>query len=264
MLAAHIEGVPLREQVEQDAGPDDEHPGVPPELPRREVARRSVGVGLLDELAHLPGHPGDADGGAHLDVPEAGRGEGRLDADRHQASGARHVDRLAHRVVEDRQVADDVVGGEGSDDRVRVPTLEHGGRPADRGHRVPRGRLAQQLSIAQPRELLADRRLVDRPRDDDDPVADDGLARDLEAVVTESVSNAVRHAGGTRVTVTVIASGEAVTVEVKTADYPKCARSWRRVPDVGSDADYPDLSARDADAVRCAHAAASRPEKSRT
>ncbi|MCA3699054.1 MAG: isoleucine--tRNA ligase [Brevundimonas sp.] len=31
---------------------------------------------------------------------------------------------------------------------------------------------------------------------------------------------------------------------------PKCARSWRRVPDVGSDADYPDLSARDADAVR--------------
>ncbi len=44
--------------------------------------------------------------------------------------------------------------------------------------------------------------------------------------------------------------GEAVTVEVKTADYPKCARSWRRVPDVGSDADYPDLSARDADAVR--------------
>ncbi len=31
---------------------------------------------------------------------------------------------------------------------------------------------------------------------------------------------------------------------------PKCARSWRRVPDVGLDADYPDLSARDADAVR--------------
>ena len=33
-------------------------------------------------------------------------------------------------------------------------------------------------------------------------------------------------------------------------DRPKCARSWRRVPDVGSDPDYPDLSARDADAVR--------------
>ncbi len=34
------------------------------------------------------------------------------------------------------------------------------------------------------------------------------------------------------------------------ADHPKCARSWRRVPDVGSDPAYPDLSARDADAVR--------------
>ncbi|PZO01362.1 MAG: isoleucine--tRNA ligase [Alphaproteobacteria bacterium] len=33
-------------------------------------------------------------------------------------------------------------------------------------------------------------------------------------------------------------------------DQPKCARSWRRVPDVGSDSAYPDLSARDADAVR--------------
>ncbi len=44
--------------------------------------------------------------------------------------------------------------------------------------------------------------------------------------------------------------GEAVTVEVRLADHPKCARSWRRVPDVGSDPDYPELSARDADAVR--------------
>ncbi|TPW01106.1 MAG: isoleucyl-tRNA synthetase [bacterium] len=33
-------------------------------------------------------------------------------------------------------------------------------------------------------------------------------------------------------------------------DHPKCARSWRRVPDVGSDPAYPELSARDADAVR--------------
>ena len=44
--------------------------------------------------------------------------------------------------------------------------------------------------------------------------------------------------------------GDAVAVEVTTADHPKCARSWRRVPDVGADPDYPDLSARDADAVR--------------
>jgi isoleucyl-tRNA synthetase len=32
--------------------------------------------------------------------------------------------------------------------------------------------------------------------------------------------------------------------------YPSCARSWKRRPDVGSDKDYPDLSARDARVVR--------------
>ena len=47
-----------------------------------------------------------------------------------------------------------------------------------------------------------------------------------------------------------VPGGKAVTVDVRLADHPKCARSWRRVPDVGSDPDYPDLSARDADAVR--------------
>ena len=47
-----------------------------------------------------------------------------------------------------------------------------------------------------------------------------------------------------------VAGGEAVTVVVNTADHPKCARSWRRVPDVGSDPDYPDLSLRDAQAMR--------------
>ncbi|MFN3353174.1 MAG: class I tRNA ligase family protein, partial [Brevundimonas sp.] len=47
-----------------------------------------------------------------------------------------------------------------------------------------------------------------------------------------------------------LSAGEAISVDVRTADHPKCARSWRRVPDVGSDPDYPDLSARDADAVR--------------
>lgn len=42
-----------------------------------------------------------------------------------------------------------------------------------------------------------------------------------------------------------------VRVEVlSVTNHPKCARSWRRVPDVGSDPAYPDLSARDADAVR--------------
>ncbi|MBJ7447659.1 MAG: isoleucine--tRNA ligase [Brevundimonas sp.] len=49
--------------------------------------------------------------------------------------------------------------------------------------------------------------------------------------------------------------GDAIEVTVALAEYPKCARSWRRVPDVGSDPGYPDLSARDADAVRAWNAA---------
>ena len=47
-----------------------------------------------------------------------------------------------------------------------------------------------------------------------------------------------------------VTGGDTVSVQVKLADHPKCARSWRRVPDVGSDPVYPELSARDADAVR--------------
>lgn len=47
-----------------------------------------------------------------------------------------------------------------------------------------------------------------------------------------------------------LVAGDAISAVIKTADYPKCARSWRKVPDVGSDAEYPDLSARDADTVR--------------
>jgi isoleucyl-tRNA synthetase len=47
-----------------------------------------------------------------------------------------------------------------------------------------------------------------------------------------------------------VVGGDAVTAEVRLADHSKCARSWRRVPDVGSDPAYPELSARDADAVR--------------
>jgi len=43
---------------------------------------------------------------------------------------------------------------------------------------------------------------------------------------------------------------EGVVVDVKVCDarqkYPRCARSWKRRPDVGADPDYPDLSARDA------------------
>jgi len=46
--------------------------------------------------------------------------------------------------------------------------------------------------------------------------------------------------------------GQTVAVEVfdTREKYGKCARSWKRRPDVGADADYPDLSARDAAVMR--------------
>ena len=46
--------------------------------------------------------------------------------------------------------------------------------------------------------------------------------------------------------------GEAVAVEVLDARdrYSRCARSWKRRPDVGSDPEHPDLSARDAAVMR--------------
>jgi isoleucyl-tRNA synthetase len=42
----------------------------------------------------------------------------------------------------------------------------------------------------------------------------------------------------------------AVRVEDSRGKYKRCARCWKRRPDVGSDPEYPDLSARDAAALR--------------
>jgi isoleucyl-tRNA synthetase len=42
----------------------------------------------------------------------------------------------------------------------------------------------------------------------------------------------------------------AVAVEFRPANGTKCARSWKIRPDVGTDADYPDVTARDAAALR--------------
>jgi len=44
--------------------------------------------------------------------------------------------------------------------------------------------------------------------------------------------------------------GTKVAVEPKLAEGRKCARSWKITTDVGSDPDYPDVSARDAQALR--------------
>ena len=41
-----------------------------------------------------------------------------------------------------------------------------------------------------------------------------------------------------------------VAVVFRPADGKRCARSWKITPEVGSDAEFPDITPRDADAVR--------------
>ncbi|WP_159946770.1 isoleucine--tRNA ligase [Rhizobium sp. 18065] len=65
------------------------------------------------------------------------------------------------------------------------------------------------------------------------------ITSDIAVVAGEGPQDAFRLDDGTR-----------VSVEPKLAEGVKCARSWKITKDVGSDADYPDVSARDAKALR--------------
>ena len=80
-------------------------------------------------------------------------------------------------------------------------------------------------------------------------VDDDELRRKLQAYAPdlEDIVGAGCHSFAEK-----NADTPAVTVEVidRRQAYQACARSWKRRPDVGTDAEFPDLSARDAAAVR--------------
>lgn len=65
------------------------------------------------------------------------------------------------------------------------------------------------------------------------------ITSDISVVAGEGPSDAFRLDDGTK-----------VAVEPKLAEGTKCARSWKITKDVGSDPDYPDVSARDAQALR--------------
>ena len=65
------------------------------------------------------------------------------------------------------------------------------------------------------------------------------ITSDISVVAGEGPSEAFRLEDGTK-----------VAVEPKLAEGTRCARSWRITKDVGSDPDYPDVSARDAQALR--------------
>ncbi|MDO1581171.1 isoleucine--tRNA ligase [Rhizobium oryzicola] len=65
------------------------------------------------------------------------------------------------------------------------------------------------------------------------------ITSDISVVAGEGPADAFRLDDGTK-----------VAVEPKLAEGTKCARSWKITKDVGSDPDYPDVSARDAQALR--------------
>ena len=65
------------------------------------------------------------------------------------------------------------------------------------------------------------------------------ITSDIEVVSGEGPAEAFRLEDGTK-----------VAVEPKLAEGTKCARSWKITKDVGSDPDYPEVSARDAQALR--------------
>jgi isoleucyl-tRNA synthetase len=65
------------------------------------------------------------------------------------------------------------------------------------------------------------------------------ITSDISVVAGEGPAEAFRLDDGTK-----------VAVEPKLAEGTKCARSWKITRDVGSDPDYPDVSARDAQALR--------------
>jgi isoleucyl-tRNA synthetase len=84
-------------------------------------------------------------------------------------------------------------------------------------------------------------------------VADKELLRALEGVELEEVSitSAARLiAKSPPEGAFTLPDVAGVGVIVKLAQGKKCARSWRILPDVGADPEYPDLSPRDAEAVR--------------
>jgi isoleucyl-tRNA synthetase len=87
------------------------------------------------------------------------------------------------------------------------------------------------------------------------PEGADGLRKLLERYRADVED--LLGAGYVSVTPAAGVEGVDVVVHDRREDYEKCARSWKRRPDVGSDPDFPDLSARDAATMRARGATSS-------
>jgi isoleucyl-tRNA synthetase len=70
-------------------------------------------------------------------------------------------------------------------------------------------------------------------------MAEISITSDIEVIEGEGPSDAFR-----------LEDVRGVAVVFATAEGQRCARSWRILPEVGTDPDYPDLSLRDAQAMR--------------
>ncbi|MGE3148304.1 MAG: isoleucine--tRNA ligase, partial [Pseudorhodoplanes sp.] len=84
-------------------------------------------------------------------------------------------------------------------------------------------------------------------------IADDALRAALAGVDLAEIaitSGATIVAGKGPQTAFRLADVAGVAVEPRRAEGRKCARSWKILESVGSDPDYPDISPRDARAVR--------------
>jgi isoleucyl-tRNA synthetase len=105
-----------------------------------------------------------------------------------------------------------------------------------------RGYITRELEIAR-REKLIGSSLEAAPKVtiNDPQLWEAASAVDLAEVAITSGLTLVRGEA---------ADGEPVAVEFARATGTRCARSWKYTDDVGSDPDYPDLSARDAQAMR--------------
>ena len=150
----------VRQDVEQDGRPHDEHAGVPAVPAGVRVEAGGRGVGLLHELR------GPARGGRvrqaqqlpRLDVAVGRRGIRGRHPDRHDVAG---LGGGRNRVPDDgqelRRVRDRVVGGEGADDGVRIRPVDEHRRQADRGGGVLGRGLRDQPVRPHVRQLLPHR-----------------------------------------------------------------------------------------------------------
>ena len=150
-------GSELGEVVQEDAGADHEHAGVPAVVAGGQVGGGGVGVGLLGEAQDPTsvGGPGHVGGVAGVDVAEGGRGAGGLDPDGDHPALLGQAGGLADSVGEGGPVGHGVVGGEGADDGVSsVSVGDDGGGQANGRHGVARGGLSQEVVARDARELV--------------------------------------------------------------------------------------------------------------